>query len=199
MASVTRGKDEQKSQKAASPAGAASDDASAADLGKDGGKALTPRESAVKSSAPPPKGGRHGGSVAAYFTVYKKGQGYWTRLGTVIGAGVLGVMLAYTIFDQVQAAYHDRKFGAEWAVGFLVVFSAIAWYFMNKPVNVDFLIATDSEMKKVNWTSRKELMGSTRVVILFMFLIALFLFVVDEGWGWLMYLFNVLKVKPFGL
>ena len=43
---------------------------------------------------------------------------------------------------------------------------------MNKPANVDFLIATDSEMKKVNWTSRKELIGSTKVVILFMFLIA---------------------------
>ena len=49
---------------------------------------------------------------------------------------------------------------------------------MNKPSNVDFLIATDSEMKKVNWTSRKELIGSTKVVIIFMFLIALFLFVV---------------------
>ena len=43
---------------------------------------------------------------------------------------------------------------------------------MNKPTNVDFLIATDSEMKKVNWTSRKELIGSTKVVIIFMFLIA---------------------------
>ena len=43
---------------------------------------------------------------------------------------------------------------------------------MNKPTNVDFLIATDSEMKKVNWTSRKELIGSTKVVIVFMFLIA---------------------------
>ena len=58
---------------------------------------------------------------------------------------------------------------------------------MNKPANVDFLIATDSEMKKVNWTSRKELIGSTQVVIMFMFLIALFLFAVDEVWGWLMY------------
>ena len=27
---------------------------------------------------------------------------------------------------------------------------------INKPTNVDFLIATDSEMKKVNWTSRRS-------------------------------------------
>src|SRR3712207_7866772 len=45
-------------------------------------------------------------------------------------------------------------------------------HLMNKPANVDFLIATDSEMKKVNWTSRRELIGSTKVVIVFMFLIA---------------------------
>ena len=36
---------------------------------------------------------------------------------------------------------------------------------MNKPSNVDFLIATDSEMKKVNWTTKGELFGSTRVVV----------------------------------
>ena len=46
---------------------------------------------------------------------------------------------------------------------------------MNKPSNVDFLVATDREMKKVNWTSRKDLIGSTKVVIVFMFLIALIL------------------------
>ena len=50
--------------------------------------------------------------------------------------------------------------------------SLLVWRLMNKPSNVDFLIATDSEMKKVNWTSRKELIGSTKVVIFFMFVIA---------------------------
>jgi preprotein translocase SecE subunit len=67
---------------------------------------------------------------------------------------------------------------------------------MNKPQNADFLIATDREMKKVNWTSRKELTGSTRIVIIFMFSIAFFLFTVDEIWGWLMYLAKVMTIKP---
>jgi preprotein translocase subunit SecE len=68
---------------------------------------------------------------------------------------------------------------------------------MNRPTNADFLIATDSEMKKVNWTSRKDLIGSTRVVIAFMFLIAFFLFAVDVIFGYFFYLIDVLKNKPF--
>jgi len=74
--------------------------------------------------------------------------------------------------------------------------SLLSWYLMNKPSNADFLIATDSEMKKVNWTSRKELIGSTKVVILFMFLIAILLFVIDILFGYLFYGITVLKSPP---
>src|SRR5688572_25083863 len=31
------------------------------------------------------------------FTIYKKGQGYWTRMGTLLAVTVLGLMLAYTL------------------------------------------------------------------------------------------------------
>src|SRR3712207_9446120 len=71
-------------------------------------------------------------------------------------------------------------------------------HLMNKPANVDFLIATDSEMKKVNWTSRRELIGSTKVVIVFMFLIAAFLFVIDVVFSYFFYMIDVLKSSPFG-
>ena len=45
--------------------------------------------------------------------------------------------------------------------------------------------------------SRKELIGSTRVVILFMFLMVLFLFVADIVFGYLFYWMTVLKIRPF--
>jgi preprotein translocase SecE subunit len=48
-----------------------------------------------------------------------------------------------------------------------------------QPKQVDFLIATDSEARKVNWSTRKEVIGSTWVVIGAMFLIAATLFVID--------------------
>ena len=83
------------------------------------------------------------------------------------------------------------------AAAFAIGYAALAWYLINKPSHVDFLISTDSEMKKVNWTSRRELIGSTKVVIVFMFLIAAILFVIDLFFGYIFYLFSVLKTKPF--
>jgi preprotein translocase SecE subunit len=161
-----------------------------------------------------------GGRPRGYFTIYKKGQGYWTRMGTLAGAAVLGVMLAYTLYvsippmlsvpdtkgmsvQQVQevqkaAAVFGKRLALGVAGGFLVVYSLIVWHLTNKPSNVDFLVATDSEMKKVNWTSRKELIGSTKVVIFFMFLIATILFVLDRVIGTLMYFMGVLKNPWWG-
>ncbi len=43
-------------------------------------------------------------------------------------------------------------------------------------------------MKKVNWTTKKELMGSTKVVIGFMFVIAVLLFFYDLFFQMLFYL-----------
>jgi preprotein translocase SecE subunit len=62
---------------------------------------------------------------------------------------------------------------------------------------VDFLIATDSEMKKVNWTTRKELIGSTKVVIFFVLLIAALLFTLDLVFGYFFQLIKVLEFGPF--
>ena len=70
---------------------------------------------------------------------------------------------------------------------------------MNKPTSVDFLIATDSEMKKVNWTTKKELMGSTKVVIGFVFVMAIVLFMYDLFFQFLFYFLGVLKTPPFFL
>ncbi|HEY7086639.1 MAG TPA: preprotein translocase subunit SecE, partial [Tepidisphaeraceae bacterium] len=81
--------------------------------------------------------------------------------------------------------------------GFIAAAALLSWYIMNKPDNVDFLIATDSEMKKVNWTSKKELIGSTKVVIFFMIVIAAVLFFIDVFFGYVFYWVRVLKTPPF--
>lgn len=44
----------------------------------------------------------------------------------------------------------------------------------------DFLIATESEMKKVHWSSRAELIGSTVVVIVTVLILAAYIFGVDS-------------------
>ena len=170
-----------------------------------------------KHHAPPPPTTRDG-----FFHIYKSGQGYWTRMGTALGALLIAGLVIYFLYQhlptwllpafdhsaqitdlnaRVAAANRAVKLARDTSVGicagFLLAFGLLTFWLMNKPSNADFLIATDSEMKKVNWTSRKELIGSTKVVIIFMFLIAFLLFSFDILFGYLFYFMGVLKTKPF--
>ncbi len=62
----------------------------------------------------------------------------------------------------------------------MVVGAGLIYYFVGAHRgSVEFLIATDGEMKKVHWTTRKQIIGSTWVVLFACFLIAAFLFGVD--------------------
>ena len=139
--------------------------------------------------------------AGGFFHVYKRGQGYWTRMGTAAGLALVGLLTANFIYSElpprIDYLQHHHNAALAIAVGFLVVYGVLCWYYMNKPTPADFLIATDLEMKKVNWTSRKELLGSTKVVILFMFLIAILLFVTDVLFGYLFYFLRVLENRPF--
>jgi len=104
---------------------------------------------------------------------------------------------AFPVFKDAQGVNKPW-----WNVTVLVLgvaVAALAWRLINKPNNAEFLIATDSEMKKVTWTSRKQLWGSTKVVILFMLFIAASLFIIDLVFHYLFYFINVLKVRPLGL
>ncbi|HRP62849.1 MAG TPA: preprotein translocase subunit SecE [Phycisphaerales bacterium] len=117
--------------------------------------------------------------------LYKPGQGYWTRLMSGIGFGMIVLMGGIWLSRQVT---NVRLFGLEpvWsqAIAFSVVvaaFGIVGFYLIGrKPNFVDFLIATEGEMKKVNWSSKKEIMGSTWVVIAFTVFVALFCFAFDR-------------------
>jgi preprotein translocase SecE subunit len=131
-----------------------------------------------------------------YFAIYKKGQGYWTRMGTVAGAILIGLLTENFLWDEKENLGLHEHGGYILLAVFGAIYSLIGFHYLNKPTNVDFLIATDSEMKKVNWTSRKELIGSTRIVILFMLAIALVLFVYDLFFHTIFWSIGVLKTKP---
>jgi preprotein translocase SecE subunit len=57
-----------------------------------------------------------------------------------------------------------------------------AWRLVNWPMFADFLIATEAEMNKVSWTTRKRLVQDTIVVLAAVVLMTVFLFVVDMLW-----------------
>lgn len=67
------------------------------------------------------------------------------------------------------------------------------WYVGIARRPVEFLIASDGEMKKVNWTSYREVKGSTIVVIVATFLIAGILYLVDMGFSFLFSAIGVLE------
>ncbi|MDA7668692.1 preprotein translocase subunit SecE [bacterium] len=102
--------------------------------------------------------------------IYKKGQGYWTRQMSTIAGSVMILLGAMWISDffkntdwfDLDPVYYRAASGVLW-VG---IFGSLLYYFIwLKPRSVDFLVATESEMKKVNWSSRREVVGSTIVVI----------------------------------
>jgi preprotein translocase SecE subunit len=83
--------------------------------------------------------------------------------------------------------------GAGVAVLLLLGAMLIFWLVAAKPSTSEFLIATDGEMKKVNWSTRKDVIASTWVVILWAMLIATGLFMVDTVFASFFRLIGVLQ------
>jgi len=50
---------------------------------------------------------------------------------------------------------------------------------------IQFFHEVKAELKKVNWPTRKETIASTSVVLVIVLIIAVFLFIVDQGLSFL--------------
>lgn len=68
-----------------------------------------------------------------------------------------------------------------------------AWRVVNVPTFADFLIATEAELNKVSWTTRRRLYQDTIVVLVTVFLMAAYLFAMDQFWS------HLLSWKPIGV
>jgi preprotein translocase subunit SecE len=105
------------------------------------------------------------------FDIYKSGQGYYTRLVSAIAAGVVVAIGCWRLYEKL-AAVDITNATTRLLIQILVpvaVFVGLAWliyWLVNKPVIADFMIAAEGEMKKVSWSSRKEIAVSTIVVIM---------------------------------
>ncbi|GIW85549.1 MAG: hypothetical protein KatS3mg107_1209 [Gemmataceae bacterium] len=62
----------------------------------------------------------------------------------------------------------------------------VSWRSVHVPTFAEFLIATEAEMNKVNWPTRRQLAQDTVVVLTTTLLLAVFLLAVDLFWGWLL-------------
>jgi len=134
-------------------------------------------------------------------TSYKRTQGMRVRRATILGFLIIAGCGVYSLLnrntlgtagvDHLQVAI---PFSGGYAIRLLpdVAFTLpillvgltlwIGWRLVNYPPFADFLIATEAEMNKVSWTTRKRLVQDTLIVLTTMLLLTVFLFVVDVVW-----------------
>ena len=99
MASET--KEQPKSAMATDAAAGGADDERDARDERDREEGARP-EPKVKPDYATPASARQG---PGFFTIYKKGQGYWTRMGTAISVTALAALTAYELYDKRVRAF----------------------------------------------------------------------------------------------
>ncbi len=97
--------------------------------------------------------------------IYKPGQGKYTRLGTGFSVAVVVGFGCWRLYKMLDAAELSLWITTMVPVVVFVALSVLTYWLLNKPSVADFLIASEGELKKVNWSSRKEVAVSTFVVI----------------------------------
>lgn len=146
--------------------------------------------------AAPPAGGVPAGGV---LELYKPGQGAVVRWCSAIGLGVIALALASFVLEQLRRFEFAESLLVRYLIPVvIVVASGIGIFYLfgrNRRV-VDFMIATESEMRKVNWSTRREVLGATRVVIVTVLALGIVLFVVDVAF---MFFFEWIGVLRIGM
>lgn len=127
---------------------------------------------------------KQSGGQRSFFQIYKKGQGYYTRTLTAVGAGVLLAGLANFIWGLVSGVAEGTPAAIWYRVGIVLAICVplavmVYWLVGVNRKSCDFMIATEGEMKKVNWTTQREIIAATKVVIIVTVLMAGLLFFVD--------------------
>jgi len=119
------------------------------------------------------------------------GTGIWTLIEhNTLGATIevpWKVRIPFLYFNNLQSYAHLLPNVT--VLGPVLLGAAalwISWRAVNFPMFADFLIATEAEMNKVSWTTRKKLVQDTIVVLTTVVLFTLFLLAVDQTWGWVL-------------
>jgi len=127
------------------------------------------------------------GLGSVIFDIYKRGQGKYTRLCSAAGAAIVVGLGCLRLYQHLEAADWNLSPRTRlWVTtmvpaGLFVALSLLIFYLVNKPAIADFLIAAEGEMKKVSWSSRKEIAVSTFIVIVVVIIMAILLGTTDVG------------------
>ena len=107
-----------------------------------------------------------------FFVIYKRGQGKYTRLCSAFGVAIIAALGCLQLYKKLDATDLGLWIETMVPTGLFVALAIFIFWLINKPGTADFLIAAEGEMKKVSWSSKKEIMVSTIVVIVVVILMA---------------------------
>jgi len=113
------------------------------------------------------------------FGIYKRGQGKYTRLCSAFGFGIIMVLGCLLLYRKLDGADLGLWVATMVPAGVFIGFALLIFWLSNKPLVADFLVAAEGEVKKVSWSSRKEIAVSTFVVIVLVVVMAVLLGVTD--------------------
>ena len=126
-------------------------------------------------------------------SIYKRGQGVWTRGLAALGLLAIGIYGAVQTGQWLIGAQHKAGFtlfGKTIGVGLylpviiFLAFAALTVYLCNTPRPANLLIETEIEMRKVTWPTSKEVLGATVVVIVVVLILSSCLWGIDMTFQW---------------
>ncbi|MDR4508877.1 MAG: preprotein translocase subunit SecE [Candidatus Brocadiaceae bacterium] len=139
----------------------------------------------------------------SFFSVHRKGQGASSRVVVGIALGLLALFAAVSLYNvlidlpnitgdsQIPLVDISLTWGLVSAFGlfgflaFLICVFVVGCETGFKPLDgggkktIGFLVDTQSELQKVSWPTKYELIGSTAVVIVSVVIIGIFILGVD--------------------
>jgi preprotein translocase subunit SecE len=127
------------------------------------------------------------------FGIYKSNQGRMVRQFTFFAVAVVAAFGCMTLANgPLMSSGKSIQVGVPLLIWLFVCW--VAFRLVNFPRFADFLVSVESELEKVTWPTRNEVVQATIVVLCMMFFLGVFLFLIDLVWTWL---FGVIRFKEF--
>ncbi len=99
------------------------------------------------------------------FKMYKRNQGLNTRLWSGLTCFTITAIGCYRLYQILNAKTQNMWLVTLVPAGVCAAIALLIFWLVNKPNIADFLIAAEGEIKKVSWSSRREIVASTTIVI----------------------------------
>ena len=111
--------------------------------------------------------------------IYKPGQGKYTRLWAGFIVGLIVALGCWGLYQKLDTWVENLVVVTVLPVVVFVALGVLVYWLLNKASVADFLIAAEGELKKVSWSSRREIAVSTIVVIVVVIFMAALLGTTD--------------------